>query len=220
MYLCFSSFEWWSVCAIWCRCWWDTSSACRQLCFLPPSHPSSSAITLILFPYQLASVSPVSLSASSGKPFVLLMAFTFLHILFSWLNDCLTVSGRWFISITQVCIWKMECMEREGETVSGIKGGCWLGHFMGHRREHAHWKHSSRKSHDMCPCPPLHRYHPKSWKLGHKWKITSSPIVPEISPKFPVPSWYPFCDKLLFSFFINFYGVAFVTPPPLEQTET
>lgn len=123
MSLCFSSFEWWSVCAIWCRCWWDTSSACRQLCFLPPSHPSSSAITLILFPYQLASVSPVSLSASSGKPFVLLMAFTFLHILFSWLNDCLTVSGRWFISITQVCIWKMECMEREGETVSGIKAG-------------------------------------------------------------------------------------------------
>lgn len=155
MSLHFSSFEWWSVCVICCCwwCWWDAGSTCRQLCFLPPSHPSSSAIMLILFPYQLASVSPVSLSASSGKPFVLLMAFTFLNILFSWLNDCLTVSGRWFISITQVCIWKMECIERKCETVSGIKGGWCLGHFMWHRSKHAHWKYSSRKSHNMCPGP-------------------------------------------------------------------
>lgn len=165
--LCFSSFEWWSVCAIWCCCWWDRSSTCRQLCFLPPSHPSSAATMLILFPYQLASVSPVSLSASSGKPFVLLMAFTFLHILFSWLNDCLTVSGRWFISITQVCIWEMECMERECETVSGIKGGVGWDILWG-TGENMHTGNIAVGRATTCALVLSPSLNPKSRKLGHR----------------------------------------------------
>lgn len=58
----------------------------------PASHPSSYTITLILSPHQLASVSPVSPSASSGKSFILLIGLHFpSHFvsLAKWLSDCL-----------------------------------------------------------------------------------------------------------------------------------